>query len=249
MAGKTKTDKTRVSRREFMTGGGAAIAGGALAGGALTMAIPAQGAQKPGEYPLSTGYLVYDSRRCSGCQSCMLTCSLVHDGEAGTSGSRIQVARNVFDPYPQDIQIFVCRQCPEPLCVKNCPTGACHVSAANGNVRMIDKEKCIGCQTCMRSCPYSPHRPIWNPAAKKATKCDLCVDTPYYNKKGGPDGTQACVEICPANALAIVDKLPDQADNRGYDRNLQPPPKAKPPFGAPGAQPKSKMPAPKTPAN
>jgi Fe-S-cluster-containing dehydrogenase component len=85
---------------------------------------------------------------------------------------------------------------------------------------------------------------------RKATKCDLCVDTPYYNKKGGPDGTQACVEICPANALAVVDKLPDQADNRGYDRNLQPPPKKAPPFGAfPKGKPKAKTEAPKAPAN
>lgn len=223
MAGKTKTDKTGVSRREFMTGGGAALAGGALAGGALTMAIPAQGAQTPGDYPLSTGYLVYDSRRCSGCQSCMLTCSLVHDGEAGASSSRIQVARNVFDPYPQDIQIFVCRQCPEPLCVKNCPTGACHVSAENGGVRMIQADRCIGCKTCIESCPFVPHRTVFSVSAGKATKCDLCADTPYFSKKGGPAGSQACVEVCPSGALRLVHELPPQKDNVGYDRDLEAP--------------------------
>ena len=94
---------------------------------------------------------------------------------------------------------------------------------------------------CLNSCPQLPHRIIWNPAKKKATKCDLCVNTPYYNKKGGPDGAQACVEACPANSLRVVDEMPDQADlrgggeqNNGYDRNLQPPPKAKGGFGAPG---------------
>lgn len=223
MAGKTKTDKTGVSRRDFMTGGGAAIAGGALAGGAIGFPLPAEGAQKPGGYPLSTGYLVYDSRRCSGCQSCMLTCSLVHDGEAGASGARIQVARNVFDPYPQDIQIFVCRQCPEPLCVKNCPTGACHVSAENGQVRMIAADRCIGCKTCIESCPFVPHRTVFRVSAGKATKCDLCADTPYFSKKGGPAGTQACVEVCPSGALRLVHELPPQKDNAGYDRDLAAP--------------------------
>jgi protein NrfC len=223
MAGKTKTDKTGVSRRDFMTGGGAAIAGGALAGGAIGFPLPAEGAQKPGGYPLSTGYLVYDSRRCSGCQSCMLTCSLVHDGEAGASGARIQVARNVFDPYPQDIQIFVCRQCPEPFCVKNCPTGACHVSAENGQVRMIAADRCIGCKTCIESCPFVPHRTVFRVSAGKATKCDLCADTPYFSKKGGPAGTQACVEVCPSGALRLVHELPPQKDNAGYDRDLAAP--------------------------
>jgi protein NrfC len=109
---------------------------------------------------------------------------------------------------------------------------------------MIDEAKCVGCQTCVNSCPQIPHRIIWNPAKKKATKCDLCVNTPFYNKKGGPDGAQACVEACPANSLRIVDEMPEQADlrgggdqTRGYDRNLQPPPKAGG-FGPGGGAPK-----------
>jgi Fe-S-cluster-containing hydrogenase component 2 len=138
----------------------------------------------------------------------------------------------VLNKYPSDIYQNVCRQCPVPLCVENCPTGACHVSAENGNVRMIDEAKCIGCQMCLNSCPHRPHRIIWNKAKNKCTKCDMCVNTPYYNKKGGPDGAQACVEACPANSLRVVDEMPEQADlrgsgdqTRGYDRNLQPPPK------------------------
>jgi protein NrfC len=95
---------------------------------------------------------------------------------------------------------------------------------------LIDAEKCIGCKTCIKSCPFIPHRPIWNPVTKKATKCDMCVDTPYYNKKGGVGGTQACVEACPANALKVVTELPSQTDISGYDRNLQPPRKAMPKF-------------------
>ncbi|NLV31487.1 MAG: 4Fe-4S dicluster domain-containing protein [Acidobacteria bacterium] len=255
MAGdkKPETEKTekRFSRRAFVVGGGTALAGGALTAVSGATAMAAQGTKKNAiDYPLSTKYLVYDSKHCAGCLNCMMACSMVHEGATSLSLARIQVHRAVLNRYPQDIVQNICRQCPEPLCVDNCPTGACHVSAENGNVRLIDQEKCIGCQTCMRSCPYSPHRPIWNPVTRKATKCDLCVNTPYYNKKGGPDGTQACVEICPANALAVVDKLPDQADNRGYDRNLQPPPKKAPPFGAfPKEKPKAKTEAPKAPAN
>lgn len=223
MARDKKSEKKKFSRRDFVVGGGTLVAGGAL-----TVAVPEELSAEENackdEYPLSKGYLVYDSRQCSGCLSCMLTCSLVHDGEAGTSSSRIQIDRNVFDPYPQDIQIFVCRQCPEPMCVKNCPTGACHVSTENGNVRMIDAEKCIGCKACINACPYIPHRTIFNVAANKSTKCDLCVNTPYFSKKGGPFDEQACVTICPAGALKLVASLPSQKDNSGYDLNLAQPP-------------------------
>jgi len=232
----------KLSRRDFVVGGGTVFAGGALAastGAALTESAVA--AEKSA-YPLSTGYLVYDSRQCSGCQSCMLACSLVHEGAASTSLARIQVSRAVLNSYPYDIQISVCRQCPEPMCVKNCPTGACHVSAANGNVRMIDAKKCIGCQTCLQSCPHIPRRTIWDPEAKKATKCDLCADAPYFSKKGGPSGSQACVTTCPMGALKLVSELPSQTDIGGYDVNLAPPPKPK---GAPGAPPAGGGPAPK----
>ncbi len=236
---KNERDKAakKFSRRDFLAVGGAAIAGGALA----VYPAKTKAAEKEVEHAPSTKYLVYDSKNCAGCYSCMLACSLVHEGETNLSLSRIQVHRAVLKKYPFDIEINVCRQCPEPLCVENCPTGACHISVENGNIRMIDAEKCVGCKTCIESCPYIPHRPIWNPEKEIAMKCDLCTDTPYYNKKGGVNGSQACVEACVANALKVVDTLPDQTDIIGYDRNLQPPRKPMPdfPFGAPKAKPKS----------
>ncbi len=239
--------KKKFSRRDFVVGGGTVLTGGALTACAPASVLSAAAAAKTA-YPLSTGYLVYDSRRCAGCQSCMLACSLVHEGETSTSLSRIQVSRAVLVRYPYDIQISVCRQCPEPMCVQNCPTGACHISAAKGNVRMIDAKKCTGCQTCLKACPFTPHRTIWNPAASKSTKCDLCADAPYFSKKGGPSGNQACVTTCPMGALKLVAELPSQTDIGGYDVNLSPPPappKTGPKVpgakseGAPAAAPKS----------
>ena len=244
--GPERVPKKKFSRRDFVVGGGTVIASGALVvcSPANTLAATTPEPAETNPYPLSTAYLVYDSRHCAGCLGCMLACSLVHEGATSLSLSRIQVHRAVLAKYPLDIEQNVCRQCPEPLCVRNCPVGAAHVSAENGNIRMIDAEKCIGCQTCIRSCPYIPHRPIWNPVTNKSTKCDLCANTPYYNKKGGPGGSQACVEACPASALKVVAELPSQTDLSGYDRNLQPPPKSKPPMEAgPGAKPQTTPPA------
>ena len=110
---------------------------------------------------------------------------------------------------------------------------------------VLDLNKCIGCQTCIKSCPQIPHRTIWNPETSKSMKCDLCTDTPYYNKKGGPGASQACVEACPVKALKVVAELPSQADISGYDYEFAPQPKPKPKAkpGAPPAGAKPETPA------
>ena len=48
----------------------------------------------------------------------------------------------------------VCRQCVTPVCVENCPVGAAYIDTANGNVRRIDEEKCIGCGLCVSVCHF-----------------------------------------------------------------------------------------------
>jgi protein NrfC len=220
--------KGTLLRRDFLAGGSAAVAAGALS---VCAPEPAKALvqTKPEAKPFaaSTGYIVYDSRLCLGCQSCMYACSMTHEGEGNLSLSRIQIVRDApsFTKYPYDIVMSVCRQCVSPLCVQNCPAGACHVDAANGNIRRIDQAKCIGCRRCIQSCPQRPHRTVWNPAKKKSSKCDLCADAPYWSKKGGPGGSQACVTICPAKALKLVKEAPSQADVSGYDVNLYAAPK------------------------
>jgi protein NrfC len=236
---KAEGEIKKVLRRDFLAGGGAAVAAGAL--GVCASGAATAFAQTQVTYPASTGYLVYDSRLCLGCQSCMLACSITHEGEAAYSLSRIQVIRDApsFTKYPYDVVMSICRQCVSPLCVQNCPTGACHVDKDNGNIRRIDQAKCIGCQRCIQSCPQRPHRTVWNPAKKKSTKCDLCADAPYWSQKGGPTGKQACIESCVPKAIKLVAEAPPQQDINGYDVNLAPAAKQ----GLPKMAPK---PAPKT---
>ena len=236
---KAEDKKRKVRRRDFIAGSGAVIAAGALGvcvpESTTTVLAQTSSAAKI-SYAASTGYLVYDSRLCLGCQSCMFACSITHEGEANPSLSRIQIIRDApsFTKYPYDVVMSTCRQCVSPLCVQNCPTGACHVDEPNGNVRMIDQSKCIGCRRCINSCPQRPHRTVWNPAKKKSAKCDLCADARFWSKPGGPGGNQACIDSCPVKALKLVKEAPSQMDVAGYDVNLAPPPMAKtPPKPAP----------------
>jgi len=175
------------------------------------------------DIPPSDGYLLVDTKKCQGCASCMLSCTLVHEGVESLSLSRIQVMQNSFVSFPDDLTIEPCRQCVDPPCVKECPTSALTANAKYGNVRMVDKEKCIGCGTCHEVCPYTPSRPVVvadedYKGELKSRKCDLCANTPFHwdEAGGGPDGKQACVEVCPVGAIKFTKEIPLQKGDDGY---------------------------------
>jgi protein NrfC len=172
--------------------------------------------------PVCSGYIVVDPKKCSGCQTCMMTCSLVHEGKINTKLARIQVTQDPYGHYPDDIDVHQCRQCVNPACLKACPEpGAMFVDPENGNVRRIDRSKCDGCQECIQACPYTPSRVIWNHEESVAQKCDLCVDTPYWGETGGPGVKQACVEACPMQAIDFTGEVPAQKGDAGYKVNLR----------------------------
>lgn len=173
--------------------------------------------------PASEGYLLVDMKKCQGCMTCMLACSLVHEGKENLSLSRIQVIQDPFKGFPDDITLVQCRQCTDPACVKACPTQALHVDTKNGNIRRIDIEKCIGCKSCVKACPYIPSRVVWDFEEKHAHICDLCANTPYWKEKGGPNGKQACVEVCPVGAIKFTKEIPQQEGDKGYRVNLRGP--------------------------
>jgi protein NrfC len=94
--------------------------------------------------PNPEGYLLIDTKKCQGCMSCMLACSLVHEGEENLSLSRIQVVQNSFEKYPHDIAVEPTQDCDlcnntpfwyeqtgpdgKLACVAVCPVGAVRFS-------------------------------------------------------------------------------------------------------------------------
>jgi len=199
-----------VSRREFIKFSGLAIAGVYVAG-----CTPGLGFKKA-----SWGFILVDMNKCQGCQSCMLACSLVHEGAINLSSSRIQVMSDPYGKFPDDITISQCRQCTKPACLKACPTGALSRDSAHGNVATIDPAKCIGCQKCINACTWAPARAVWNNETGKSQKCDMCANTPHWDETGGPNGKKACVEICPMGAIAFSHIIPAQDDPDSYNVDL-----------------------------
>jgi protein NrfC len=215
---KISAQSSSYSRREFLkiSGNMAVLIG---TGGALKEFIWLKNGIAA--VPASEGYLLVDTKKCQGCLTCMLSCSLCHEGKESLSLSRIQILQNPFEGYPNDLNISQCRQCVDPECVAACPAEALFVDEEHGNIRRIDESKCIGCESCIEACPFTPSRSSWDGDEEHALKCDLCLDTPYWNQEGGPGGKQACVELCPLGALMFTNEIPDQQGNKGYDINLR----------------------------
>ncbi len=225
-----ETKKNGVNRRDFLRiSGTVTLVAAAGCSKKTAEEHPRTHAEPPTErvdvskldLPPSRGYLLVDFRKCQGCLTCMLACSLAHEGRENLSLARLQVSQDPFGRFPGDVAVEPCRQCVDPACLKACPTGALHVDKANGNVRTVDKEKCVGCMSCVEACPFETGRAIWNHEDEHAMKCDLCADTPYWNEKGGPGGRQICVEVCPVSAIKLTHEIPLQKGYAGYHVNLR----------------------------
>jgi len=91
-----------------------------------------------------SGRLLIDKKKCQGCMTCMLVCSLVHEGKENLSMSRIQVIQSSFEKYPDDIEARTAESCDlcldtpfwqeqggvegKQACVEACPLGAVRLS-------------------------------------------------------------------------------------------------------------------------
>jgi Fe-S-cluster-containing dehydrogenase component len=153
----------------------------------------------------SKGILVADSTRCVGCKLCELACTEFNDGRSQPSLARVKISRNYnFGPRGQQAGFSrgmgefgnlrlvqdVCLQCPHPVpCATACPYHAIVLDRKTG-ARVVDQQKCRGCRTCLRACPWE--MTIFNEAEAKAGKCFLC------------NGNPECVAVCPTGALRFV---------------------------------------------
>ena len=133
--------------------------------------------------------LVFNQEKCTGCRSCMMGCSLYHDGVCGKVASRVAVVRNevVGESF-----VVGCDLCSYAPCAAVCPTGACSMDPQAG-IAKINPAKCIGCKECAMACPFG----AINMSIKtgKAFKCDVC--------EGRVEGP-VCADWCPSGAITYT---------------------------------------------
>ena len=132
---------------------------------------------------------------CLGCHLCEYNCAFANSGEANIV--KALKGKSIFPRIHvegEDKITFAvsCRHCEDPMCVKSCISGA--LSKKDGTV-CIDRNKCVGCLTCILVCPYGAMSQDANGAVQK---CELCM--------GNTCGEPACVKGCPNRAIVYEER-------------------------------------------
>jgi carbon-monoxide dehydrogenase iron sulfur subunit len=138
---------------------------------------------------------------CLGCRLCEYECAFANSVKTLKSESN-DIAKLLKDKtiYPnihiedgeqdgKSINFAVsCRHCEYPYCAKSCING-CLTVDSDGAVK-YNKDKCVGCYTCVVACPYGCILPSDGSTVRK---CELCLN----NSIGKPQ----CVKHCPNAAI------------------------------------------------
>ncbi len=132
---------------------------------------------------------------CLGCHLCEYNCAFANSDQ--TNMVKALKGKSIFPRIHvegEDKITFAvsCRHCEDPMCVKSCISGA--LSKKDGTV-CIDRNKCVGCLTCILVCPYGAMSQDANGAVQK---CELCM--------GNTCGEPACVKGCPNKAIVYEER-------------------------------------------
>ena len=131
---------------------------------------------------------------CLGCYLCEYYCAYANSGVSdmvkALKGVKINPRIRIEEENGVSFAVS-CRHCKDPLCVKSCITGSLRIV---DGVITFNKEKCVGCYTCILSCPYGAVMPSEGGVIQK---CELCIK----NSCGSP----ACVRGCPNQAIVFED--------------------------------------------
>ncbi len=137
-----------------------------------------------------------DHRKCIGCHACTVACKTEHEVPLGSYRTWVKyVERGTFPHTRRFFTVLRCNHCINPPCVPICPTAAL-IKRSDGIVD-FDKDRCIGCKSCMQACPYDA---IYiDPNTNTAAKCNFCA----HRVEVGLE--PACVIVCPERAILAGD--------------------------------------------
>ncbi len=181
-----------VSRRDFIVGAGAGVAG-LIVGGAVGYKVIPQPETPPTPLPeLWIGRNIAD-QNCMGCRLCQTACSQTKEKVIRPAVARVQVPQY----FPGVEFPVLCYQCgDEAMCIAACPVQALTLDASKKlNTIKVDTTKCLrtakggDCTLCADKCPGGAV--TYHPTTKEPLICDLC------------GGDPACVKACYSNTLTL----------------------------------------------
>jgi Fe-S-cluster-containing dehydrogenase component/formate-dependent nitrite reductase membrane component NrfD len=139
---------------------------------------------------------VIDNRKCIGCHACTTACKSEHAVPVGVNRTWVkQVEKGEFPDTRRLFSVLRCNHCTDAPCVEICPTEALHIR--EDGIVDFDKDRCIGCKSCMQACPYDAL--YIDPETHTAAKCNYCAHRIDVGLE------PACVNVCPEHAIISGD--------------------------------------------
>src|SRR3990172_5383349 len=94
----------------------------------------------------------FTSKRCIGCHSCEIHCTVKNDLPPGVRFFTLSVSapKRVNGVPHVTFSRDMCRHCQKPECVPSCPENAIQKREKDGLV-LIDEFLCIGCKECVKA--------------------------------------------------------------------------------------------------
>jgi Fe-S-cluster-containing dehydrogenase component/formate-dependent nitrite reductase membrane component NrfD len=139
---------------------------------------------------------VIDNRKCIGCHACTTACKSEHQVPVGVNRTWVkQVEKGEFPNSRRLFSVMRCNHCTDAPCVEICPTEA--LFFREDGIVDFDKDRCIGCKSCMQACPYDAL--YIDPQTNTAAKCNYCAHRIDIGLE------PACVNVCPEHAIISGD--------------------------------------------
>ncbi|MEL6989703.1 MAG: 4Fe-4S dicluster domain-containing protein, partial [Bacteroidota bacterium] len=139
---------------------------------------------------------IIDNRKCIGCHACTTACKSEHEVPVGVNRTWVkQVEKGSFPDTRRLFSVMRCNHCTDAPCVSICPTSALHYR--KDGIVDFDKDRCIGCKSCMQACPYDAL--YIDPDTHTAAKCNYCANRIDVGLE------PACVNVCPEHAIISGD--------------------------------------------
>ncbi|MEK6626733.1 MAG: 4Fe-4S dicluster domain-containing protein [Bdellovibrionota bacterium] len=197
-------EKGDIGRRDFMeqltkTGAGALALG--LAGGAAAILATACGTgtvkTSDGKQKYRYG-MVIDTRRCVGCEACVVACKAENKTPVGVFNNR--VTKDAEAGSPNEKPIFMtrpCFHCENPPCVAACPVEGATYKRESDGIVVVNYDVCGGSQACITACPYGARTFDEGknyPAVSEKTPYAK-VPSPEYNQFRAREGERATSNV------------------------------------------------------
>lgn len=146
---------------------------------------------------------VIDNRKCIGCHACTTACKSEHQVPVGVNRTWVkQVEKGEFPNSRRLFSVMRCNHCTDAPCVEICPTEALFIR--EDGIVDFDKDRCIGCKSCMQACPYDAL--YIDPETSTAAKCNYCAHRIDVGLE------PACVNVCPEHAIISGDMDDQQSE-------------------------------------